>query len=148
MRKGFTWSQNLWNPAELTYMTAPVTWFSPDVLSNASLDLAEGRITLGPILLPGQKRTVIPLLFPRFWASLEYAPAQKRVLLHILKTFDTRPIVLKKLIVEPIGTPASQARTFSISPVTVTAGHTIDLSSYLPAFARTEIQDAILESQH
>lgn len=35
LRRGWSWCQNLWNPAELTYMTAPVAWFSTDVLAGA-----------------------------------------------------------------------------------------------------------------
>jgi uncharacterized protein (DUF608 family) len=147
LRRGWTWSQNLWNPAELTYVAAPVTWFATDVLSNASLDLAERRITLGPTLLPGQKRTVLPLFFPCFWSTLEYAPDEHKVLLHIIKTFDTKPIVLDTLVVEPIGTPASNSKTFHIAPVTLKAGETIDLSEYLPAFEKVEIQETILAPQ-
>ena len=145
LRNGWTWSQNLWNPAELTYVAAPVTWFAPDVLTNASLDLAEGRITLGPTLLPGQKRTVLPLYFPRFWASLEYAPAEHKVLLHILKTFDSNPILLKRLTIEPIGVASSLATTVDLSPFTVKAGQSLDLSRFLPAFEKAQRQEPILE---
>lgn len=35
LRQGWTWTQNLWNPSDITYMTAPVTRFSPDVLAGA-----------------------------------------------------------------------------------------------------------------
>ena len=147
LRNGWTWSQNLWNPAELTYVSAPVTWFAPDVLTNASLDLSQGRITLGPALLPGQKRTVIPLYFPRFWASLEYAPAERTVLLHVLKTFDESPIVLKRLTIEPIGTASSLATTVELPPFTVKAGATLDLAKFLPAFMKAQLQEPNLDSR-
>jgi len=147
LRNGWTWSQNLWNPAELTYVSAPVTWFAPDVLTNASLDLAQGRITLGPTLLPGQKRTVIPLYFPRFWASFEYAPTEQKAVLHILKTFDGSPIVLKRLTIEPIGTASSLAITLDLPPFTVRAGDALDLSQYLPAFEHAQHQQPVLESR-
>lgn len=146
LRSGWTWSQNLWNPGELTYMTAPVTWFAPDVLSNASLDLSQGRLTLGPMLLPGQERTVIPLFFPRFWASLEYSPSQHKALLHILKTLDDKSIVLTKLVVEPPGTPSSESQTMDIPPFLVKSGETLDLSAYLGAFQKAEIQRPVLNS--
>ncbi len=147
LRHGWTWSQNLWNPAELTYVSAPVTWFAPDVLTGASLDLAEGRITLGPTLLAGQKRTVIPLYFPRFWATLEYAPAEHKVLLHVLKTFAGSPITLRKLTIEPLGTASSRATTVALPTFTVTAGATLDLGQYLPAFEKTEQKEPVLDPQ-
>jgi hypothetical protein len=145
LRNGWSWSQNLWNPAELTYVAAPVTWFAPEVLSNASLYLTQGRLTLGPSLLPGQTRTVIPLYFPRFWATLEYAPSEGKVLLHIIKTFDDRPIVLKQIVIEAIGTASDEAVTVSIAPFVVKAGTTLDLSAHLQAFEKGRIQKAILE---
>ena len=147
LRNGWTWSQNLWNPAELTYVSAPVTWFAPDVLANASVDLAEGRITLGPALLAGQKSTTIPLFFPRFWASLEYAPAEHKVSLHILKTFDGQPMELRKLTIEPTGTPSSLATTVDLAPFTVKAGATLDLEQFLPAFEKGQNQESILSRQ-
>jgi hypothetical protein len=122
-----------------------VTWFAPDVLTNASLDLVEGRITLGPTLLPGQTRTVVPLYFPRFWASLEYAPAEHKVLLHILKTFDGSPMVLRRLTIEPIGTASSLATTVEMAPFTVKAGETLDLSKFLAAFEKVQRRESILE---
>lgn len=39
LRNGWTWSQNLWRPGELTYVTAPVTWFITDVLAGSGLDV-------------------------------------------------------------------------------------------------------------
>ncbi|ADV84964.1 GH116 family glycosyl-hydrolase [Terriglobus saanensis] len=145
LRNGWTWSQNLWNPAELTYVAAPVTWFAPEVLSNASLDLSHHGLTLGPVLLPGQTHTVVPLFFPRFWASLEYSPAESKVLLHITRTFDDRPIVLKELIIEPMGTPFGKATTVQIPPFAVTAGRTLDLSTFVKDFEKAEIQERVLE---
>lgn len=146
LRSGWTWSQNLWNPAELTYVAAPVTWFAPDVLSNVSLDLSQGRLTLGPVLLAGQKRTVIPLFFPRFWAQLEYSPSDGKVLLHITKTFDDKAIVLKQIVIEPIGTPSAESIPMQIPPFTVKEGNTLDLSTYLKEFEKSDIQVPVLES--
>lgn len=145
LRNGWTWSQNLWNPAELTYVAAPVTWFAPEVLSNASLDLAQGTLTLGPTLLPGQTHTVIPLYFPRFWAQLEYAPDEGRALLHIIRTFDDRLIVLKQLVIEPMGTASKDAATTSIPAFAVEAGRTLDLSSHIKAFEKLKLQAPVLE---
>ncbi len=145
LRNGWMWSQNLWNPAELTYMTAPVTWFAPDVLSNASLDLPQGRLTLGPVLLPGQERTVVPLFFPRFWASFEYAPAQHKALLHITKTFDGKPVVLRRLTIEPVGRSSTEAETQNFPEFTVEAGKTLDLSKFVDEFRRAEVHRPLLD---
>ncbi len=147
LRNGWTWSQNLWNPGELTYVAAPVTWFAPDVLTNASLDLAEDRITLGPMLLPGQKSIVVPLYFPRFWAILDYAPTEHKISLHILKTFDGSPILLRKLTIEPTGVASSLATTVDLSPFTVKAGETLNLGKFLPVFEKAQRQEPILEAR-
>jgi hypothetical protein len=147
LRNGWTWSQNLWNPAELTYVAAPVTWFAPEVLSNASLDLTQGRLTLGPALLPGQTRTVIPLYFPRFWAELEYSPAEGKVLFHIIRKLDDRPIVLKQIVMEPLGTASEDAETAQIPPFAVEAGRSLDLSSYQKAFEKLRLQAPILSTR-
>jgi uncharacterized protein (DUF608 family) len=145
LRNGWTWTQNLWNPAELTYVAAPVTWFAPEVLGNTSLDVARGRLTLGPVLLTGQKSTVLPLFFPRFWAELEYAPSSGKLLFHIVKTFDDKPIVLKEVVIEPTGTPSADAIAKQISPFTVQQGKTLDLSNYLKEFGNAVIQTPLLE---
>ena len=144
LRHGWAWTQNLWNPAELTYVAAPVTWFAPDVLANASLDLAEGRLTLGPTLLPGQQQTVIPLFFPRFWAELTYAPSEGKTLLRVIRTFDDQPIVLKKLTIEPAGTASADAQTKELKPFTVKINETLDLSAYTKDFQKSVLKSSIL----
>jgi len=129
---GWTWTQNLWNPGELTYVAAPVTWFVTDVLAGASLDASKGRLTLGPVNLPGQRKSVIPLFLPRFWAQLEYEPTARRALLRITKTFGNTKIVLKELVPSPTGTSVEGRKGIPIPPFTVKEGATLNLSKYLP----------------
>jgi hypothetical protein len=145
LRGGWTWSQNLWNPGELTYVAAPVTWFITDVLSNAALDASQQRLTLGPILLPGQKRTVLPLFFPTFWANLEYSPAEGECRLRITRTFGNSLITLKELKIEPIGLPGSDGKVVKIAPFVVKEGAVLDLSAHVKEFDRAHIVEPILE---
>jgi len=130
--RGWTWTQNLWNPGELTYVAAPVTWFITDVLAGASLDLQSGRLALGPVNLPGQTKSVIPLFFPRFWAQIEYEPSAKRATLRILQTFGSQKVILKELLPQPTGLPTANRKPIAIPPFTVIEGATLDLSQYLP----------------
>ena len=146
LRNGWEWTQNLWNPAELSYVAAPVSWFAPEVIGNTSLDLSRGRLTLGPVLLHGQKRSVVPLYFPRFWAELEYAPSSGKVLFHVLKTFDEKPIVLKEIVIEPMGTPSSNAVVKEIPAFTVQQGKTLDLSAYLKEMEKSDVAEPVLET--
>ncbi|WP_446744673.1 GH116 family glycosyl-hydrolase [Silvibacterium acidisoli] len=145
LRGGWTWSQNLWNPGELTYVAGPVTWFISDVLSNAALDVPGQRITLSPTLLPGQKQTTLPLFFPRFWADLEYSPAEGKCVLKITRTFGDSNITLKELKIEPIGTPSDEADVVKINPFVVKQGSALDLSPYLKEFQKVRTRESVLE---
>ena len=75
LRLGLAWAQNLWEPGFLTYVAAPATWFVPDALAGAALDLnaAGGTLSLAPVLLEDQARAVLPLYFPSFWATVTAA---------------------------------------------------------------------------
>lgn len=130
LRRGWTWTQNLWNPGELTYMTAPVTWFITDVLTGAALDVPGERLTLG--LPPGTNTepVEIPLFFPTFWAELEYEPAQNRTLLRVTKVFGTKTVTIRHLTALPPGVPSIQARTVDIPPFQMEEGRVLDLSKY------------------
>ena len=144
LRKGWTWSQNLWNPGELTYMTAPVTWFITDVLSGAALDIPSGTLTLGPTVLPGEDHLNVPLYFPRFWAQLEYQPKSSKASLRILKTFGEDNIVLRNLVGMPVGVASSDARKQAIAPFAVKQGAVLDLSPYLKTISGSVSQRPVL----
>jgi len=47
LRLGLAWAQNLWNLGFLTYVTAPVTWFVPDVLGAFALDASSKTLSQG-----------------------------------------------------------------------------------------------------
>jgi non-lysosomal glucosylceramidase len=144
LRHGWTWSQNLWNPGELTYMTAPVTWFITDVLTGFSYDADVGQLVLGLTTLPGQERTVIPLYSPRFWAELEYEPGKHRASLHITKVFGGKKIIFRSLRGEPLGMPANTGEMMAIPAFEVREGNSLDLSPYLLSLARGELQRPVL----
>jgi hypothetical protein len=88
---------------------------------------------------------VIPLYFPRFWAELEYSPDEGKVLFHVIRKLDERPIVLKQIVIEPMGTASKEAVTVPILPFTVETGRNLDLSSYMEAFEKLKMQAPILE---
>jgi len=128
LRQGWAWSQNLWHPDELTYMTAPVTWFITDVLTGAALDIPTGELTLGPVAL--SSHDVLPIFFPNFWAQLENDPGTGRLKLRVLKTFGAREVIIHRLKIQPNGTPTTLAKTIEIAPFTVKAGAMLDLDAY------------------
>ncbi len=144
LRNGWTWSQNLWNPGELTYMTAPVTWFITDVLSGAALDIPSGTLTLGPVVLPGEDNLNVPLYFPKFWAQLDYQPAAGKASLKIIKTFGEENIVIRSLKGLPAGVAASPDRRQDIPPFAVKRGAVLDLSPYLKVISGSISQRPVL----
>ena len=124
LRKGLTWSQNLWNPGDITYMTGPVTWFSTDVFTGAGLNIPQGELRLAPTM-----EGVYPLYFPRFWATLTVT--KDRITLKVIKVFGASPIIIKTLIAEPIGRSTEDGRRIELSsPFTVTEGAVFDGSPW------------------
>lgn len=144
LRGGWTWSQDLWNPGELTYMTAPVSWFVTDVLTGAALDLPNHRLTLGVASLHGEDVDRLPIFTPRFWAELEIVRSQRRVKLHILRTFGTSPVAIDELTALPPGVPSASARHFSLKREELQTGNTIDLSPYFDAITNAVIAAPVL----
>lgn len=144
LRKGWTWSMNLWNPGELAYMSAPVSWFVPDVLAGAGLDVPKGTLYLAPILPPGSDRIVLPIYFPRFWAMVEFAPSRRIWTLRILKTFGDSSITLRRVVVNPAGRPTSDGVALDIPPFTVATGTVLDLSSHLDRIPAAILHPAVL----
>jgi uncharacterized protein (DUF608 family) len=144
LRKGFTWCQNLWNPAELNYMTAPVTWFSTDILAGAGLNVPEKELRLAPVLLNDQK-TILPLFYPKFWATLSLDPHTKKASLKITRTFDDgEDISLKKIIIEPMGQPCSNRKAIDIGEFPVQPGNVLDLTRWWKDLTNAVIRSAVL----
>lgn len=146
LRKGLTWSQNLWNPGNITYMTAPVSWFSTDVLMGAGINLPKGEIRLGPSLV-AKTASSYPLFFPRFWANLRIDPQGKKVSLEITKTFGKEDIVLRSLRIEPSGKAALAAEIVDLVPFQIRNGNKLDLSRWFDLLQRPATLAPVLRPQ-
>lgn len=143
LRKGWTWTQNLWNPSDITYMTAPVTWFATDVLAGAGLNIPRKELRLAPIVA-GNEKVVLPLYYPNFWATVTADPATKKLTLKVTKTFGDTKIVLDKIVSEPAGLPATERRVTNIRPFAVATGKVLDLSQYWDAIVDSRLEPAVL----
>jgi len=130
LRNGWEWSQNIWRPAELTYVAAPVSWFITDVLACAGLDLPHQTMYLSPVMTKSQSAVKLPLFYPRFWATITASRADHKLTLHIDKTFPGTPIEIDKIIAQPVGIPTSDQKVVSLPKFTITEGSTLDLSAH------------------
>jgi len=146
LRKGLTWCQNLWNPGDITYMTAPVSWFSTDVLAGAGLNVPRGELRLAPCL-QNDSISIYPLFYPGFWATVTVDPQKKKVQVHITKTFGSDTITLKKLVVEPAGRSTDERRLISVAPFYVIAGATLDLSEHYQEIINARSEPKVLHAQ-
>ncbi|AQQ10297.1 putative bile acid beta-glucosidase [Sedimentisphaera cyanobacteriorum] len=145
LRNGWTWTQNLWQPDEVTYMTAPVTWFVTDVLAGAGVDVTKNTLYLAPVSMEKQGKVQLPLFYPKFWAVVTLDNNNKTASLKVTKTFGEEKYKIDRLICRPVGKSFAQQKTFDISPVTLKAGKTIDLSEYYNAITDAEIHEPILD---
>jgi uncharacterized protein (DUF608 family) len=147
LRKGLTWSQNLWNPGDITYMTAPVTWFSTDLLTGAGLNVPQGELRLAPSM-----EGSFPLFFPGFWGMLSVKKGQAT--LKITKTFKPfgeyaqNPVVIKTLLIEPLGRSTGQGHRIELpSPFIVTEGSVLDMSPWYGKLMQNEKKAAVLTTK-
>ncbi len=149
LRNGWTWTQNLWQPGELTYMTAPVTWFITDVLAGSSLNLPEDTIALAlaPVLLSGQNRAVLPVYFPRFWGVVTADRSTHQLTFTVTKVYDETSITLRHLICQPVGAAALPVHSFAIPPFKVHSGRVLDLSSHWDDLMAGRCQSPVLPSE-
>lgn len=145
LRKGLTWSQNLWNPGDITYMTGPVTWFSTDVLAGAGVNVPRGELRLSPCL--EDSLSVLPLYYPTFWATVTVDRRLKKVRLDITKTFGEDAITLKKLIIEPAGRSTEERTEIALTPFKVVKDRTLDLSNYYDAIINARSEPKVLHAQ-
>ncbi len=143
LRKGWTWCQNLWNPAELNYMTAPVTWFSTDLFAGAGLNIPRKELRLAPIIT-GKEKILLPLFYPKFWATLSLDPKSKKASLTITKTFGNETIEINKLVVEAMGKPTSERTVISIPGFEISRGNTLDLTKWWSELTDTKLEKAVL----
>ncbi len=143
LRKGWTWCQNLWNPAELSYMTAPVTWFSTDVLAGAGINIPDKELRLAP-MISGKEKTVLPFFYPTFWANLIIEPKTKKIILEITKTYGQTNATFSKIVSETNGEASGSKRIITIPEFTVKEGKTLDLSPYWDKIVSRNTAKAIL----
>ncbi len=129
LRNGWEWTQNLWNPSDITYMTSPVTWFSTDVLAGAGVNIPKKELRLSPIVT-GKERVVLPLFYPTFWATVTADPATKRLTVKVIKTFSDKKESFTKVISQPIGLPTSEGAVIDIPNFVIEKGRILDLSRY------------------
>ena len=144
LRNGWTWTQNLWRPGELTYMTAPVTWFITDVLAGSSLDLPTGTISMAPALRADETHAVLPVYFPRFWGTVSVDRTNRKLTFTVKKVFDGTPVTLRHVVSQPIGLTSFQRRSFAIPPFEVRPGRVLDLSSHWEEMVAGEYQQPVL----
>ncbi len=142
LRNGWTWTQSLWRPGELTYMTAPVTWFITDVLAGSSLNASTGTLSLSPIVRAHENRVDLPIYSSQFWATLTVERKARTVKLRILRTFGSKLPVIKLIEVRPVGTNIDFH--FDIPPFLVREGSTLDLSEHFNTLTAGSINASVL----
>lgn len=134
LRLGLNWAQSLWNPGFLTYVTAPVTWFVPDVLASTGLDIGSGTLFLAPTMKSSESRVVLPLFFPSFWATVtaERAPgdtASGTIRLEIVKAYGS-PTFVKQVTAQPVGTASGAGHTMTLeAPFACREGAVLNLDA-------------------
>jgi len=118
-KKGHAWGAGLMGDPDSVYMTHPVIWAVFNALTGAALDVPRKTLTLGPRLLPGQERTVMPFFFPGFWAMLEHEGESGRTNIKVKKHFGT-PVVVERILYRPL---AGEERTIELDgPLEMKAG--------------------------
>ena len=143
LRKGWTWTQNLWNPSDITYMTAPVTWFSTDVLAGAGIHIPRKELRLAPITADNEVLR-IPLFYPDFWGMLTVDSQKKSLTLKITKKYGKERIGFNKIVSEPAGLPTSERREIDIKEFVVEEGKTLDLSRYWNDIVNSQLETPVL----
>lgn len=149
-RLGFTWSQNLWNPGEITYVAAPVSWFVTDVLAGTSLDVTGGgTLWVSPIVLPLDDSVVYPVFLPQAWLLVSADTATNTLKVDVLRTFaDVNggvPVVIRSVAAAPVGTPAAGATIIVLpTPFTFTESATLDLSEWFTRLINPVVRAPIL----
>jgi hypothetical protein len=147
LRLGLGWAQNLWNPGLLTYVTAPVTWFVPDVLAGAALDVPSRTLFLAPTVRPAETRVVLPLFFPSFWATVlveRSTPAGGSIRISVTKAFGT-PVEIRQVTAQPIGVASGESATVQLpAPFRCADGAELDLSAYWEQLVAAKLRPKVL----
>lgn len=148
LRHGYTWTQNLWNPGEVTYMTSPVTWFSTDVLAGAGINVLEKELRLAPIV-NGVSAISYPLFYPNFWANLRIDPKSKSIQLEIIKVFNSKnKIAFNHILSQHSGEPTSDYNLIEIPEFFVNEGAVLDLSKNYDLIVRSNQRERVLSNSY
>jgi hypothetical protein len=163
----------LWSPAFLTYVTAPATWFLPDVLAATALDVTTHTMFLAPTVGPNETAVELPLFFPSFWATVKVArsgPSDSginggggggvgvggggvgggvgggggTIVVEVTKSFGV-PVVIKRIVAQPVGKPTAEGSTVELTaPFVASAGNMLDLSAHWTALVAAQLRPAVL----
>ena len=99
-------------------MTAPVTWFSTDVLAGAGVNIPRKELRLAPVVTD-DKVISIPLFYPNFWGVVTADPQKKSITFKITKKYGKERISFNKVISEPAGLSTSEKREIEIKEFVV-----------------------------
>lgn len=144
LRQGWTWCQNLWNPAELSYMTAPVTWFSTDLLAGSGLNVPEKEFRLAPVVT-GKEKTVLPVFFPGFWGKVTADPKKQTLVFEVTRTFGDSPVTISRISSEDYGQPYGNRIVTDIPETVLKEGTVIDLSAHYREIVQDRLSERHLE---
>lgn len=143
LRNGWSWTQNLWNPSDVTYMTAPVTWFSTDVLAGAGINVPKKELRLSPIV-SGDEVIKLPVFYPDFWGEIYINPKTHNLSFKVIKTFSHKKIIFNKIISEAIGLSTEKRKEIKIKDFVVREGNVLDLSQYWTLLINPQKEEPIL----
>lgn len=129
-------------------MTAPVTWFSTDVLAGAGINIINKELRLAPIV-KGNTRTIYPLFYPKFWGQLEIDPLNKKLIFRITKLINKSDnIEFTHIKSEFSGLSSYDYNIIEIPLFKVQEGAVLDLSKYYDKIVRSELKDRKLEYKY
>lgn len=143
LRNGWTWTQNLWNPSDITYMTAPVTWFSTDVLAGSGLNLPGKELRLAPVV-SGEEEVRLPVYFPDFWGEVYANPKTHQLTFTVTKQLNDKNLSINRIISEPMGRPSAERKVIDIKDFKLKEGNHIDLSRYWDQIVNCELESPVL----
>jgi len=128
-KRGYSWSQNLWIPGEMAYMSAPVSWFATDLMVSGGLDVGSKTLFIAPVLEKRYPKSRMPMYFPGFWAEVYCDQGSKRITLTILECFDP-DIEISRVGVHKPSQASSKIRFIDVKPMRVKKGLKCDLSAH------------------
>ena len=118
-------------------------------MASAALDVGNQTLFLAPVMKPTEQRVVLPLFFPRFWATISVersnATHPRTISLRVTKTYG-HPVRVQHVTAQPIGLATSAGRVIDLAePFDCAQGATLDLSAYWDELvARAVIQARVL----